>query len=48
MAFRRVKAALIGSGMISYKYLNTITKKFHVLEMVGCSDLIPERSALRA
>ncbi|WP_322169169.1 Gfo/Idh/MocA family protein [Acutalibacter caecimuris] len=48
MALRRVKAALIGSGDISYKYLKNITTKFHVLEMVGCSDLIPERSAGRA
>ena len=46
--FRRIKAALIGSGAISEKYLTNITKKFHVIDMVGCSDLIPERSAQRA
>ena len=46
--FRRIKAALIGSGAISEKYLTNITQKFHVIDMVGCSDLIPERSAHRA
>lgn len=46
--FRRIKAALIGSGAISEKYLTNITKKFHVIDMVGCSDIIPERSAQRA
>lgn len=46
--FRRIKAALIGSGAISQNYLTNITKKFHVLELVGCSDIIPERSASKA
>lgn len=46
--FRRVKVALIGSGAISKNYLTNITEKFHVIEMVGCSDLIPERSAKRS
>lgn len=47
-AFPRIKAALIGCGAISEKYLTNITQKFHVLELVGCSDLIPERSEKRA
>jgi predicted dehydrogenase len=45
---KRVKAALIGSGAISGTYLKNITTKFHVLDMVGCSDIIPDRSAKRA
>ncbi|HIS49484.1 MAG TPA: Gfo/Idh/MocA family oxidoreductase [Candidatus Gallacutalibacter pullistercoris] len=48
MAFRRVKTALIGSGAISKSYLTNMTQKFHVLDVVGCSDIIPERSAKRA
>ena len=44
-----VKMALIGSGNISYTYLNTLTRGgFFIADMVGCSDLIPERSASRA
>lgn len=46
--FRRVKAALIGSGAISGIYLKNLTEVFHVIDMVGCSDIIPERSAARA
>jgi len=44
-----VKMALIGSGNISYTYLHTLTKGgFTIAEMVGCSDLIPEKSKARA
>ena len=44
-----VKMALIGSGNISYTYLNTLTRGgFTIADVVGCSDLIPERSAARA
>lgn len=46
--FRRVKAAIIGCGTISERYLKTISEKFHVIELVGCSDLVPERSEKRA
>jgi predicted dehydrogenase len=45
---KRIKAALIGSGAISGAYLSNITKKFHIVELVGCSDIIPERSEKRA
>jgi len=48
MAFKPVKVALIGSGNISYTYLNTLTKGWDIIEMVGCSDLIPEKSKARA
>lgn len=44
-----VKVALIGSGNISYTYLNTLVKGgFNIIDVVGCSDLIPERSKARA
>ena len=44
-----VKIALIGSGKISYTYLNTLTRGgFSMVDMVGCSDELPERSKARA
>lgn len=48
MAFKPVKVAAIGSGNISYTYLNTLSKEWNIIELVGCSDLIPEKSAARA
>ena len=45
---KRIKTALIGSGAISGTYLKNITGKFHVIELVGCSDIVPERSKARA
>ena len=48
MDVKPVKVALIGSGNISYTYLNTLTNRFSIIEMVGCSDLIPEKSKARA
>jgi len=43
-----VKVGLVGSGAISYTYLNTLTSGFAAIEVVGCSDIIPERSKARA
>jgi predicted dehydrogenase len=48
MAVKKVKTAVIGSGMISWTYLKNMTKDFGILDVVGCSDLIPERAAHRA
>lgn len=49
MSIKPVKVALIGSGNISYTYLNTLVNgDFHIIDVVGCSDLIPERSKARA
>jgi predicted dehydrogenase len=48
MNIKPVKVALVGSGHISYTYLNSLANKFSIVEMVGCSDLIPERSKARA
>lgn len=46
--FRPMKTALIGCGMISHVYLENCCKRFNILEVVGCSDIKPERSAARA
>jgi len=43
-----IKVALIGSGAISGIYLTNLVNNFHITEVVGCSDIIPERSAARA
>ena len=48
MGFKPVKVAAIGSGNISYTYLNTLSKEWDIIELVGCSDLVPEKSAARA
>lgn len=43
-----MKTALIGCGVISGIYLENCCKRFNILEVVGCSDIKPERSAARA
>ncbi|MCL2867675.1 MAG: Gfo/Idh/MocA family oxidoreductase [Clostridia bacterium] len=48
MAYKPVKIAVVGSGNISYTYMNTLTAGFHIAELVGCSDLLPEKSKARA
>lgn len=49
MSIKPVKVALIGSGNISYTYLNTLVNGgFNIIDVVGCSDLIPEKSKARA
>ena len=45
MEFKRVRTAVIGCGMISNKYFENITKRFHILDIVGCSDIVSEKSA---
>ncbi|MCL2708901.1 MAG: Gfo/Idh/MocA family oxidoreductase, partial [Defluviitaleaceae bacterium] len=46
---KKVKTALIGSGSISFVYMNTLVNGgFTIVDMVGCSDIIPERSKARA
>ncbi|MCL2188877.1 MAG: Gfo/Idh/MocA family oxidoreductase [Defluviitaleaceae bacterium] len=46
---KKVKCALIGSGNISYVYLNTLKNGgFSIVEMVGCADIVPEKSKARA
>ena len=46
--FKPVKTALIGSGMISGQYLKYCIEEMNVLDVVGCSDIIPERAQKRA
>ena len=48
MAITPIKVGLIGSGAISCTYLDTMIHTFDILDVVGCSDIIPERSARRA
>ena len=43
-----MKTALIGSGAISGIYLKNLSQTFHITDLVGCSDIIPERSKARA
>jgi predicted dehydrogenase len=43
-----VKIAVIGCGTISHIYMTNLKNKFWITELVGCSDLIEERSARRA
>ena len=43
-----LKVGLIGSGAISGTYLKNMINRFEILDVVGCSDIIPERSAKRA
>lgn len=46
--FKPMKTALIGSGMISGIYLKNMKENFKIIDLVGCSDIIPERSKARA
>jgi predicted dehydrogenase len=48
MKIKPLKVGLIGSGQISGTYLNNMINRFKILEVVGCSDIIPERSKARA
>ena len=43
-----VKVGLVGSGAISKSYLSSMINNFSILDVVGCSDIIPERSKNRA
>ncbi len=45
---KKVKAAVIGCGSISHIYIKNLTSRFSIIDLVGCSDLIPERSKARA
>lgn len=39
MNIQPVRTAVVGCGVISEAYLNTMTHKFNILEVVGCCDL---------
>lgn len=45
---KRFKTAVIGCGVISEIYLKNLCQFFKIIDVVGCSDLLPERSKQRA
>lgn len=46
--FKPVKVGVIGCGMISGIYLTNMINRYNALEVVGCSDIKPERSKAQA
>jgi predicted dehydrogenase len=44
MNIQPVKTAIVGCGMISDAYLNTMTNRFKILDVAGCCDLDPEKA----
>ena len=42
--FRPVRTAVIGCGMISGQYFENCVKRFNVLDVVACADIVPERA----
>jgi len=48
MKIQPVKTAIVGCGVISEAYLNTMTQKFNILEIVGCCDLDEAKAKARA
>jgi predicted dehydrogenase len=48
MNVKPVKTAVVGCGMISDAYLNTMTSKFKILEVVACCDLNKEKAEAAA
>ena len=48
MKKKPVKVAVIGCGTISGIYMENLSRRFSIVQLVGCSDLIRERSARRA
>lgn len=45
---KRVRTAIVGCGMISRKYLENLCSRFHIIEVVGCADILPEAANKRA
>lgn len=48
MQYKPVKTAVIGSGMISDIYLSNLKKRFSIIDLVGCSDIVSEKSKAQA
>ena len=42
------KTAIIGCGMISESYMKSLCNFFKITDVVGCSDIVPERSQKKA
>lgn len=48
MQFKPVKTAVIGCGMISDIYLENLKNRFRIIDLVGCSDIVSEKSERQA
>lgn len=48
MNVQPVKTAIVGCGVISDAYLQTMINKFKILDIVGCCDLVPEKAQAAA
>ena len=48
MKVKPVKTAVIGCGMISSIYLSNLKERFSIIDLVGCSDLVEEKSRAQA
>jgi predicted dehydrogenase len=48
MKINPVKAAVVGCGVISDAYMNTLSSKFKILQVVGCCDLNAEKAREKA
>ena len=48
MEFKKVKTAVIGAGMISDIYLENLKNRFSIIDLVGISDIVSEKSKTQA
>ena len=48
MQYKSVKTAVIGCGMISDVYMQNLKEKFSIIDFVGCSDIVSEKSKKQA
>ena len=48
MEFKKVKTAVIGAGMISDIYLENLKNRFSIIDLVGISDIVTEKSKAQA
>lgn len=48
MQYKSVKTAIIGSGMISDIYMENLKERFSIIDLVGCSDIVSEKSKKQA
>lgn len=48
MQYKSVKTAVIGCGMISDIYMQNLKEKFSIIDFVGCSDIVSEKSKKQA
>lgn len=48
MKLEKVKAAVIGCGMISDIYLKNLTTRFSIIEITGVADSVDEKASAQA